>query len=404
MSKILIVDDEKLFLKILVEGLKNRKEMEGAEILTAYNGREAIEVLRKTPDMDLVITDLRMPEVDGFQLISYMTKKHPNIPIIVMTAYGSRELEKTIEEKGIFHYIEKPIDFDELVQKASSRISAKQRGSLKGFKLSTLLQIMEMDKLSCTLRVSAEGKNGILFIREGQVINARTGLIEGEEAATEIITWEGGKIDIKEPEGKVEKVISKGLMNLLLEAFRKKDEQKAFGGKEAASEIEPSEKPEDKKTEKPQEAQKVEKVEKEQKVKREQKTQTEKKEVDGMKLEKLNNAIEVLKEDLGNGLLATDIFGSKDGQPIAGWNSQPAASALFSQITKMMNKALKDAGFPALNQYYLLNLEGNKVVLVIYMKDYQWGVLMDSEKVPLGMLLNVAMPKALRAFKEAMAS
>jgi len=123
-----------------------------------------------------------------------------------------------------------------------------------------------------------------------------------------------------------------------------------------------------------------------------------------MKVEKLNQAVEILKEDLGNGLLATDIFGSRDGQSIAGWNSQPAASALFSQITKMMNKALKDAGFPSLNQYYLLNLEGGKVVLIINMEDYQWGVLMDSEKVPLGVLLSVAMPKAIKAFKEALAA
>jgi CheY-like chemotaxis protein len=379
MSKILIVDDEKLFLKILVEGLKNRREMEDIDILTAYNGRVAMDILQSNPDVDLVLTDLRMPEVDGFQLISHMIKKHPNIPIIVMTAYGSRELEKTIEEKGIFHYIEKPIDFDELVEKVSSKLSAKQRGSLKGFKLSTLLQIMEMDMLSCTLYVSFEGRTGTLYIKEGQVVNARLGDLEPEEAAMEIIGWEGGEIDIKEPDGDVEEAISVGLMNLLLEAFRKKDEKGALAEAQAAEGVVLKSQEGDLGT-----------------------TQSKVKEVEEMKLEKLNEAIEVLKDDLGNGLLATDIFSSKDGQPIAGWNSQPAASALFSQITKMMNKALKDAGFPSLNQYYLLNLEGNKVVLVMYMNEFQWGVLMDSEKVPLGMLINVAMPKALKTFREAM--
>jgi len=383
MSKILIVDDEQLFLKILVEGLKNRREMEGIEILTAYNGKIAMDILMSNPDIDLVLTDLRMPEVDGFQLISYMMKKHPNIPIIVMTAYGSRELEKTIEEKGIFHYIEKPIDFDELVEKVSSKLSAKQRGSLKGFKLSTLLQIMEMDMLSCTLYVSFEGRTGTLYIKEGQVVNARLGDLEPEEAAMEIIGWEGGEIDIKEPDGDVEEAISVGLMNLLLEAFRKKDEKDSVVETEASASKETASRDEEEEL---------------------GTTQPKIKEVGKMKLEQLNQAIETLKDDLGNGLLATDIFSSKDGQPIAGWNSNPAASALFSQITKMMYKALNDAGFPSLGQYYLLNLEGNKVVLVMYMNEFQWGVLMDSDKVPLGMLINVAMPKALKTFREAMTS
>jgi len=225
MGKVLIVDDEQLFLKTLLEGLKNRREMKGIDILTAFNGKMAMDVLQSNPDVDLVLTDLRMPEVDGFQLISHITKNYPNTPIIVMTAYGSRDLEKTIEEKGIFHYIEKPIDFDELVQKVSSRLSAKQRGTLKGFKLSTLLQIMEMDRLSCRLNVSSEGKTGTLYIKEGQIINAYLQGFDTEEAAMEIITWEGGKIDIKELEDDVKEVIPVGLMNLLLEAFKRKDER-----------------------------------------------------------------------------------------------------------------------------------------------------------------------------------
>ncbi len=380
MSKILIVDDEQLFLETLVEGLKSRREMEGIEVMTATNGKAAMEILQSNPDMDLVLTDLRMPEMDGLQLISYMIKKHPLIPIIVMTAYGSKEIEKTVKEKGILYYIEKPIDFDELIQKVSSRLSAKHRGTLKGFKLSTLLQIMTMDKLSCKLSVTKNGKTGILYLKEGQVINARLGNLEAEEAAMEIVAWEGGEIDIDEPENDVDKAISMSLMNLLLEALRKKDEKNlSEKGKDFF-------------------AGKTGKESKKELIKEKPK----KKEVNKMKKEKLDQAIEVLKEDLGNGLVSTNIWPAKDGTTIAGWNDQPAASALFAQMTKMMNKALADAGFPALDQYYLVHLKENKLVLIINLKEYQWGILMDSEKVPLGMLLSVAMPKAIKAFEEAL--
>ncbi len=121
-----------------------------------------------------------------------------------------------------------------------------------------------------------------------------------------------------------------------------------------------------------------------------------------MNVQKLNEAVEVLKTNLGAGLLATDIFSSSDYQSVAGWNGNPQACAVFGEITEGMNKSLSESGFPTLAKYYLLNLLSNKMVIVIPMGDYQWGMLLDGTKISLGLILNIALPKAISAFEEAL--
>jgi hypothetical protein len=120
-------------------------------------------------------------------------------------------------------------------------------------------------------------------------------------------------------------------------------------------------------------------------------------------VKKLNQAIEILKEDMAAGLLATDIYGTADGQSLAGWNSNPKACALFNQITRDMVKALNGAGFPTLGQYYIIELVDNKTVVVINMGKFQWGMLVDRSKAQMGLILNVVMPKVLKVFQEAIA-
>jgi hypothetical protein len=122
-----------------------------------------------------------------------------------------------------------------------------------------------------------------------------------------------------------------------------------------------------------------------------------------MNVKMVTDAISKLKDDLGDGLIATDIFGY-DGQSIGGINVQPKACALFTQITSSLMKALKGSGFPELGNYYLLDLVGGHTVLVIPLGDYQWGMLLDSAKVQMGMLLNIIIPNQIDAFEKAITS
>jgi len=121
-----------------------------------------------------------------------------------------------------------------------------------------------------------------------------------------------------------------------------------------------------------------------------------------MNIKMLHEAIKILKEDLGEGLLTADIFTAIDGQSIAAYNTQPRACALFSRITSQINKALKEAGFPILGQYFMLDLADKKRVVVIPLGEYMWGILVDGNQTPLGILLNIALPKVIDAFEAAL--
>ncbi len=122
-----------------------------------------------------------------------------------------------------------------------------------------------------------------------------------------------------------------------------------------------------------------------------------------MNAKKLKEAVNVLNESLDGALMATDIWGSGTGTAIAGYNQNPQATALFDKVTDYMRKALKGAGFPDIKDYYLLEMENNAMVVVLQFKEqgFQWGILVDSNKVNLGMLLNISVPAARKAFLEA---
>ena len=121
-----------------------------------------------------------------------------------------------------------------------------------------------------------------------------------------------------------------------------------------------------------------------------------------MNVKKLKQSVEVLKEDLDGALIATDIWPTGTGQSIAAYNPNPQATALFERVTDYVKKSLTGAGFPNLNKYYMLDLEGGALVLVLQFESgYQWGMLVDSTKVQMGLLLNIAIPNARKAFLEA---
>ncbi|SFV52108.1 hypothetical protein MNB_SV-9-567 [hydrothermal vent metagenome] len=121
-----------------------------------------------------------------------------------------------------------------------------------------------------------------------------------------------------------------------------------------------------------------------------------------MNIKKLNQAIEVLKDDVGEGLVSCDIFTVADGMSIAGHNPQPKASALFNQLTSNIMKTLKGARFPNLSKYYIMDLEGDHMVIILPLGDYRWGILVNSKKVQLGLLLSIAIPNSIEAFEEAL--
>jgi DNA-binding NtrC family response regulator len=109
MDTLLIIDDEKSLLEVLSMVFKK----EGYEVKAAASGAEALEILNSN-SVDLVITDIRMPHISGMEILQYVKGNMPEVPVIVITAYGSIQQAVEALKAGALDYIVKPFDVEEL--------------------------------------------------------------------------------------------------------------------------------------------------------------------------------------------------------------------------------------------------------------------------------------------------
>ncbi|MEJ5330536.1 MAG: response regulator [Desulfobaccales bacterium] len=107
MKKILVADDEMAIRLLYSEELKE----EGYEVYTASNGREALEIVEKVP-LDLVILDIKMPEMDGIEALRQIKERHPNLPVVLSTAYG--EYKQDFATWASDEYLVKSSDLEDL--------------------------------------------------------------------------------------------------------------------------------------------------------------------------------------------------------------------------------------------------------------------------------------------------
>ena len=110
MSTILIVDDE----KYIVSGLEEAFQDEGYSVLTAYDGKEAWAKVNSN-DVDLVVTDLRMPVMSGDELVEKISAAYPTLPVIVLTGHGTIETAVESMRRGAVDFFTKPVDLEKLL-------------------------------------------------------------------------------------------------------------------------------------------------------------------------------------------------------------------------------------------------------------------------------------------------
>ena len=107
--KILIIDDE----KNIREGLATALEMDGYNTVVAENGEKGLECVNKG-DIDLVITDLRMPGISGEEVLQKITSEIPGLPVIVLTGHGSIDSAVSAMHSGAYDFLTKPLNLEHL--------------------------------------------------------------------------------------------------------------------------------------------------------------------------------------------------------------------------------------------------------------------------------------------------
>ncbi|GAB3539231.1 adenylate/guanylate cyclase domain-containing protein [Pontibacter brevis] len=164
MAKILVVDDE-ADLELLIKQKFRRKIRENSyKFVFAQNGVEALKKLQEHPDLDIVLSDINMPEMDGLTLLTKIPEVNPIIKAVIVSAYGDMENIRTAMNRGAFDFVCKPVNFDDLeltVEKTMQHVN-QLRDTLKAIKENNILK-MYVDETVLKFMTHKEFENSLLL-------------------------------------------------------------------------------------------------------------------------------------------------------------------------------------------------------------------------------------------------
>jgi predicted regulator of Ras-like GTPase activity (Roadblock/LC7/MglB family) len=144
----------------------------------------------------------------------------------VMTAFSTPQIKSRLEMLGSFSIQEKPIEFKELAESVTAALSAMDTSYLRGITLPAFLQLVELERKTCTLNVTSKDMSGVLCFRDGELLEAATGSERGERAAHAILSWDDVAIEINNVCSVTQNNVGKGLHQLVMEGFVLRDERK----------------------------------------------------------------------------------------------------------------------------------------------------------------------------------
>ncbi len=143
MTKILVADDEADLEVLIRQKFRQKIREQKYEFIFANNGNDALEKIHLHPDVDIVLSDINMPEMDGLTLLSRLAEASPLIKAVMVSAYGDMDNIRTAMNRGAFDFVTKPVNFEDLELTMEKTIThVKQlRETLKAIKENNILKM-----------------------------------------------------------------------------------------------------------------------------------------------------------------------------------------------------------------------------------------------------------------------
>ena len=175
MNKILVADDEADLETLIKQKFRKQIRERQYEFVFALNGKEALEKIEQQPDIDMVFSDINMPEMDGLTLLEKLRQAHPIIKAVIVSAYGDMENIRTAMNRGAFDFICKPVDFtdleltlkktiDHIVQLKETLQAIKENNILKMYVDESVLKFMEKREFEQSLTVNENINAAVIFV------------------------------------------------------------------------------------------------------------------------------------------------------------------------------------------------------------------------------------------------
>src|SRR5688500_4887393 len=163
MTKILVADDETDLEMLIKQKFRQKIREQQYEFIFAVNGKDALEKIQQNPDVDIVLSDINMPEMDGLTLLSKLNESSPLIKAVIVSAYGDMDNIRTAMNRGAFDFITKPINFEDLsvtMEKTIHHVN-QIRETLKAIKENNILK-MYVDEAVLNFMGSREFESSLI--------------------------------------------------------------------------------------------------------------------------------------------------------------------------------------------------------------------------------------------------
>jgi len=143
MAKILVADDEADLEMLIKQKFRQKIREQQYEFIFAVNGVDALNKIKLNPDIDIVLSDINMPEMDGLTLLTRMGESSPLIKAVIVSAYGDMDNIRTAMNRGAFDFITKPINFEDLAVTMDKTLAhvAQIKETLKAVKENNILKM-----------------------------------------------------------------------------------------------------------------------------------------------------------------------------------------------------------------------------------------------------------------------
>ena len=175
MAKILVVDDESDLEVLVKQKFRQKIREKKYEFVFAMNGRQALEKLEEHKDIDIVLSDINMPEMDGLTLLSKLNEQNSLLKAVIVSAYGDMENIRTAMNRGAFDFITKPVNFEDLeltMEKTIQHVNQlretmraiKENNILKMYVDETVLNFMGTREFEHSLMVNETVEATVAFI------------------------------------------------------------------------------------------------------------------------------------------------------------------------------------------------------------------------------------------------
>lgn len=175
MAKILVVDDETDLEVLIKQKFRQKIRDHQYEFVFAVNGNHALQQLEQNTDVDVVLSDINMPEMDGLTLLSRLAEKHGLLKSVIVSAYGDMDNIRTAMNRGAFDFVTKPVNFEDLEltmektirhvqQMKDTMVAIKENNILKMYVDETVLNFMGSREFESSLMVNETVEATVVFI------------------------------------------------------------------------------------------------------------------------------------------------------------------------------------------------------------------------------------------------